>query len=73
MLGLAASEDDDGKLGGEGDKITDEQVQELNVLMAEVKADTTKYLKYLKIETLADLPAKQFKNAVAALNAKRKD
>jgi hypothetical protein len=71
MLGLAASDDDDGKMGGAGDKISEEQVQELNALMLEVKADTAKFLKYFKIENLPDLPAKQYQNAIDALSKKK--
>ena len=71
MLGIAASEDDDGAASS-GGAITEDQVQELNALMLDVKADTTRFLKYLKIEKLADLPAKKFADDVSALNAKRK-
>lgn len=70
-LGLSASEDDDGAAITAGEKITEEQVQELNALMLDVKADTTRFLKYFKLESLADLPAKRFKEATDALNAKR--
>lgn len=70
-LGLAASEDDNGKAAGIGEAITDEQLERLNKLIDEVGADVAKFLAYFKIEYLADLPASQFNRAVASLEAKR--
>jgi hypothetical protein len=72
IFNLATGDDDDGNNAGSGDKITEGQVQQLSALMLEVKADTTRFLKYLKIESLADLPANRFQGAIDALNAKRK-
>jgi hypothetical protein len=40
-------------------------------MITEVGADEAKFLKYLKIEALSDLPVAQWKDAVAALEAKR--
>lgn len=70
-LGLAASNDDDGKAAGMGPTITEDQVGELVALIEDVKADKAGFLKYMKIDALADLPASQFKRACDALNAKR--
>lgn len=72
MLGLAASDDDDGKAGGAGEKITEAQALELIDLCEAVGAERPKFLKYLKIETLDDLPVARFAEAKAALEAKRK-
>lgn len=69
-LGLAASDDDDGKAGGNG-HITAEQVETLQSLIVEVGADIPRFLKYMKVAQLADIPAKQFQNAVGALESKR--
>ena len=70
-LGLAAGNDDDGATANIGERITEAQAIELIDLCEAVGADRGKFLKYLKIETLADLPASRFKDAVAALEAKR--
>jgi hypothetical protein len=72
-LGIAASDDDD---GGSADKspssyITEDQVGELVALIEDVGADKIKFLKHIKVESLAEIPAKQFQSAVDALNAKR--
>ena len=70
-LGLAASEDDNGKAAGAGEAVSDEQLERINKLIDEVGADVAKFLAYFKIEYLADLPAAQFGRAVASLEAKR--
>lgn len=66
-LGLAASADDDGKSADIGDAITEAQVSELQRLIMDADADIAKFLTVLKVETLADLPAKRFAEAVEAL------
>lgn len=71
LLGLATAEDDDGRAAGMGDKISDEQRERLDKLIDEVGADADKFLAYLKVDFLADLPARQFDRAVSALEAKR--
>lgn len=70
-LGLAASNDDDGATANLGEKISEAQAIELIDLCEAVGADRGRFLKYLKIETLADLPASRFKDAIASLEAKR--
>lgn len=70
-LGLAASNDDDGATLSAGDKITDQQRMALVDLADEVGADKVLFCKYLKVGSLADIPAKDFNRALAALNKKR--
>lgn len=67
-LGLASSADTDGNFE---DKLSTEQVETLKSLIVEVGADIARFLKYLKIDALEDLPPSRFKNAVSALEAKR--
>lgn len=74
-LGLAASNDDDGKQAG-GDLVTEEQVGELVAMIDDIggaKADALKkgFLKYMQVETLAEIPAKRFNDALTALANKR--
>lgn len=71
MLGLAASADDDGKAGADGGAISLEQVEELVALADEVGADKEAFCRYFKVDGFADIPAKDFPRAVAALNKKR--
>jgi hypothetical protein len=70
-LGLAASNDTDGNDTDTGERIMPDQIEALRAMITEVGADEAKFLKYLKIEALSDLPVAQWKDAVAALEAKR--
>lgn len=69
-LGLAASNDDDGKAGGIGETITEDQVGEIIELIDSTNADKGRFLQYFKIEAIANLPSKRFAEAVRLLNAK---
>lgn len=73
LLSLSSrrSEDDNGDAGGAGDKITNEQLDELIALAEDVGADKRKFCAYLKVASLSEIPAKKFQSAVDALNAKR--
>ncbi len=64
--------DDDGDAADPSFWISEEQVSDLVALMDEVGADRTKFLNFLKIDTLAKLPKKRFQEATKALEAKRK-
>lgn len=69
-FGLAATEDDDGHAAGTGELISDDQVMQLRDLAESVGADLAGFKKYLGVADLAELPAKRFDGAVAALNKK---
>lgn len=71
MLGLAASNDDDGKAGAAGGAISDDQAAELIALADEVGADKRAFCEYFKIDGIAMMPAKDFDRAKIALNKKR--
>ena len=51
--------------------ITAEQVADLTTLSIEVGADTAKFLKYIGVSTMEEIPARDYGRAVAALEAKR--
>jgi hypothetical protein len=70
-LGLAASEDDDGKASEDAGTIALEQVEELIALAEEVGADKQAFCNYFRVPGIAMLPAKDFERAKAALNKKR--
>lgn len=69
-LGLAASNDDDGKSSEAGERITEAQVREINKRIATVGADVESFCAYLKVEAVADLPASQYERAIKALDMK---
>lgn len=70
IFNVAVGEDDkDGNQPAEF--ITDDQVTVLMDLAAEVGADRKKFLEYMGVEKLADIPAKSFLKAKTALESKR--
>jgi hypothetical protein len=72
ITGLSTSDmpDDDGR--GDVEHISLEQVNELEKLILEVGANRTAWLAYLKLDSLADMQAKNFEAAKKTLEAKRK-
>jgi hypothetical protein len=73
--GVVGEEDDDGqaavKGNGKDERINEKQLADIEALIEEVGADKPKFLKYLRLANLADLPAKAFAGAVKDLEAKR--
>lgn len=72
IFNVAIGEFDDDGNGASGDRITAEQKAELIALMREVNADTGKFLAYLGVRALDELPETKFDGAKKALEAKRK-
>jgi len=74
ITGLAAQDqDNDGKDAEKkkGETITEGQAQDLRGLMAEVKADESKFCVFYKVDSVDHLPADKYLAAVKALEAKR--
>lgn len=71
-LGLAASDDDDARAAGDETPISAEQATKLRTIADEVGADVAKFCKYLKVESIAAIPASRFTDALNALEGKRK-
>ncbi len=63
--------DDDGNGAGKKPKITEEQVANLKALLTEVGANEINFLKWLKVQTLADILADNYDACVKAIEAKR--
>jgi hypothetical protein len=70
-LGLAVSNDDDGKTSADAGTISEDQAAELIALADEVGADKEAFCRYFRVDGFADIPAKDFPRAIAALNKKR--
>jgi len=72
--GLATREqDDDGARASSGfEPVSEEQVANIRALMTEVAANEGKLLLYLKVESLEDIPAKEYSAVIKLLEAKRK-
>ena len=71
MLGLAASNDDDGKAGGDGEMISQDQVEQLIALCEETGSDKEAMCRYFKVHGIAEITVKDFPRVIAALNKKR--
>lgn len=63
-------EDDDGSRGNVK-RITDDQAATLQALIDEVKADRSKFLRYMKVSKLSDIPATKYADGIKALEKKR--
>lgn len=71
-LGLAASDDDDGRSADMGETISQAQIEELIALADDVGADKARFCKHFKVESFAAIPASRFEAAKALLNTKRR-
>jgi len=73
LFNIETGDDDEGRVEPYEalEKINESQLADLNALIDEVKADKVRFLKYLKLEKLEDLPARAFTSAVKDLEAKR--
>lgn len=63
--------DDDGRASGAGPKVSEDQVIALRELAEAVEADVGKFLAYMRVPSLADIPASRHDEAVRVLERKR--
>jgi hypothetical protein len=68
---VTQGEDDDGQKAGDPATVDDTQLARLTALASEVEADVRKFCQYLKIDSLRDLPANRFNEAIDKLRAKK--
>lgn len=74
-LGLAASDDDDGRSAGQADdvgQITEEQAATIRALCAETETDIPKFCELMNVEAIPELPASQYQRVIASLEAKKR-
>jgi len=73
VLGLNTTEEDSDGVAREVDPtpISDDQLTELEDLMEEIGADRARFLRFLAVPKLGDLPATRFQEAKNALKAKK--
>lgn len=67
---VAANNDDDGNSAG-GATITEDQARNIELLQTEVGANLTKFLVYMKADSIRSIKAKDYQLALSALEAKR--
>jgi hypothetical protein len=70
-LGLAASDDDDGKAAGGSEVISDEQAETLRALLTETRSNIDTFCKFFRVESVPDLPAARYAEAVKMIEAKK--
>lgn len=72
VFGVMLAKDDDGNAAGVPDElVSEEQVANLVALIEEVGADRKKFCVYMRVPSLEEIPAREYRNACAALEAKR--
>jgi hypothetical protein len=75
-LGLAASDDDDGRAAGDkggngaSDTITDEQVAEIGRYIAKTSSNIGLFCKAMGVAVIPDIPAARYADAISKLKAK---
>lgn len=74
LLNLTSrGQDDDGKMGGDNEHLSDEQVATLENLITETGGNIAKFCAFAKVETLADIFASRYEAAVAAVKRAGED
>ena len=73
-LGLAASDDDDGKnsAGDDDGPISEEQAATIRKLCEDTGTDIPKFCDLMKVESIPALPASQFDRVIKSLEAKKR-
>jgi len=70
--GLATKDMDDDGHAAEIERITDEQAATIRDMLEATGSDRAKFLAFLKVSKVEDIPAQAFPNAMAALKAKER-
>ncbi len=69
-LGLAAGKDDDGRAAGSGETLSDDQIDSVRRKIVDVAADLPRFLKYHKVASIEQIPAKKFDEIMSSLDRK---
>jgi hypothetical protein len=69
IFNIATTDDNDGNAGG---SLTDAQIEALDKMILETKCDVTKFLKFMGVQAVYEIPAKHFNKARVALEARSK-
>jgi hypothetical protein len=73
LIADVATKDDDGRGAGKGGTINSQQQAVINGLCDAVKADKMAFCKYLKVDSLRDLAADDYNDAIHVLKQKNPD
>ncbi len=69
---IAVGEDVDGNAPVNNDPVSDEQAAKITALLTETKSNLAIFLKWIGAESVSDIPARKFKDAIAGLEAKKR-
>jgi hypothetical protein len=74
ILGLASREMDDDAQGAANPEplVDDDQLANIDALLTETGADVEKFCAYMKVNSLPEIKAKDYRAAITALEAKRR-
>ena len=70
-IGTAAAPDMDGALPPDNTPISDEQFHTIRDLIDETKSDIPKFCRYLGVDSIKDIPARQYDKAIKLLESKK--
>ena len=71
IFNLGTGDDDDGNAAGAMETITLDQATEILDLLKEAKANVPAFLKWLKIDAVENIPARDYNKAITMLKAKK--
>lgn len=71
-LGIQPTDDDDGRAANMGGTISDDEAEVIRSMIADTGTDIAQFCNFMRIESVADMPATQFRRAVASLQAKKR-
>lgn len=71
-LGIQPTDDDDGRAANMGGTISDDESEVIRSMIADTGTDIAQFCNFMRIESVADMPAAQFRRAVASLQAKKR-
>lgn len=74
LFSIETGEDDEARVEAYEnlERISPEQVADMDALIEEVKADKSAFLKYIKAESLEDIPVRAYSTYIKLLESKRK-
>jgi len=73
LTGLATRDmDDDGKASANVELVSEKEVNQMTDYITTLKIDMAKFLEYMKIDKIQDMPKKDFKKAMAAIQQKKR-
>lgn len=72
VLGLTTCDEDDDGNAAPAPKVSEEQVANLDAALVSVGVDRKRFLAWLRVETLADIPAARYAECMAKIESKRK-